>query len=67
LAYVRTDEVGNVVYSSMPSDESQNIFQSVLAKQSCSIACVSSDHFCNERVTGKSCLSFCRLAGIRRI
>ena len=50
LRYVRTVTVGTtssmhllmkpmteVVYSSMPLDESQNIFQSVLAKQSCSI------------------------------
>ena len=29
--------VTEVVYSSMPLDESQNIFQSVLAKQSCSV------------------------------
>jgi hypothetical protein len=31
----------DVVYSSMPSDESLNIFQSVLAKQSCSLTCLS--------------------------
>ena len=35
----------DVVYSSMPSEESWNIFQSVLAKQSCSLASASSDHF----------------------
>ena len=34
-----------VVYSSMPGDESRNIFQSVLAKQSCSVASASSDRF----------------------
>ena len=37
--------VTDVVYSSMPSEESRNIFQSVLAKQSCSLASVSSDYF----------------------
>ena len=37
--------VTDVVYSSMPSEESRNIFQSVLAKQSCSLAFASSDHF----------------------
>jgi hypothetical protein len=35
----------DVVYSSMPSDESRNLFQSVLEKQSCSLASASSDHF----------------------
>ena len=35
----------DVVYSSMPLEESRNIFQSVLAKQSCSLASASSDHF----------------------
>ena len=34
-----------VVNSSMPLDESQNIFQSVLEKQSCSLASASFDHF----------------------
>ena len=34
-----------VVYSSMPSEESLNIVQSVLTKQSCSLASASSDHF----------------------
>jgi hypothetical protein len=29
----------------MPSEESQKIFQSVLAKQSCSLASASSDHY----------------------
>jgi hypothetical protein len=33
-----------VVFSSMPLDESRNIFQSVLAKQFCSIASALSDH-----------------------
>ena len=47
-----------VVYSSMPLDESQNIFQSVLAKQCCSVASASSDHFRVEQVTGASCFSF---------
>ena len=47
-----------VVYSSMTLDESQNIFQSVLAKQSCSVASASSDHFRIERVTGTSFFSF---------
>ena len=72
LVYVRTVTVGTtssmhllmkpmteVVYSSMPLDESWNIFQSVLAKQSCSVAAESSDHFRTERVTGSSCFSFC--------
>ena len=58
LGYVRTVTVGTtslmhllmkpmteVVYSSMTLDESQNIFQSVQAKQSCSLASTSSDHF----------------------
>ena len=47
-----------VVYSSMPLDESRNIFQSGLAKQSCSVASASSDHFRIKRVTGTSCFSF---------
>ena len=47
-----------VVYSSMPLDESRNIFQSA-RKQSFSVASVSSDHFRLERVTGTSCFSFC--------
>ena len=34
-----------VVYSSTPLDESRNIFQSVLAKPSCSVASASSNHF----------------------
>ena len=58
LGYVRTVTVGttssmhllmkpmtDVVYSSMPSEESWNIFQSLLAKQSCSLTSASSDHF----------------------
>jgi hypothetical protein len=36
--------VTDVVYSSMPSEESQILFQSVLAKQFCSLASASSDH-----------------------
>ena len=53
FGYVRTVTVGttssmhilikpvtDVVNSSMPSDESRNIFQSVLVKQSCSLASV---------------------------
>uniref|UniRef100_A0A8C8GAW8 Pentraxin (PTX) domain-containing protein n=2 Tax=Oncorhynchus tshawytscha TaxID=74940 RepID=A0A8C8GAW8_ONCTS len=36
--------VTDVVYSSTPSEESQNIFQSVLTKPSCSLASASSDH-----------------------
>ena len=47
-----------VVNSSMSSDESRNIFQSVLAKQSCSVASASSDHFRIEHVTGTSCFEF---------
>jgi hypothetical protein len=47
----------DVLYS-MPSEETWNIFQSVLAKQSCSIAPASSDHFCIDRVTGASSLNF---------
>ena len=34
-----------VVYSLMPLDESRNIFQSVLAKQPCSVESALSDHF----------------------
>ena len=62
LGYVRTVTVGttssmhllmkpltDVVYSSMPSEDSQNIFQFVLAKQSCSLASASSDHFFIDR------------------
>ena len=58
LGYVRTVTVGTsssmhllmklmteVVYSSMPLEESWNIFQSVLAKQSRSLASALSDHF----------------------
>ena len=58
LGYVRTVNVGTmslmhllmkpvieVVNSLMPLDESWNIFKSVLAKQSCSVASLSSDHF----------------------
>ena len=41
-----------VIYSSMPFDESRNIFQSVLAKQSCNVASTPSDYFRIERVTG---------------
>ena len=37
--------VTEVVYSSTPLDESWKLFQSVLAKQSCSVASASSDHF----------------------
>jgi hypothetical protein len=37
--------VTEVIYSSMQLDKSLNIFQSVLAKQSCSVASASSDHF----------------------
>jgi hypothetical protein len=44
--------VTEVVYSSMPLDESRNIFQCVLTKQSCSIVSALSAHFCIERVTG---------------
>jgi hypothetical protein len=44
--------VTEVVYSAMPLDESRNIFQSVLANLSCSVASASSDHFCIEQVTG---------------
>ena len=61
LGYVRRVTVGtissmmkpvtDVVYSSMPSEESRNIFQSVLAKQSCSLAFASSEHFFIDRVT----------------
>jgi hypothetical protein len=39
-------------------DDSQNIFQSVLVKQFCSLASASSDHFRVEHVTGTSCLSY---------
>ena len=46
-----TDEVN----SSMPLDEYWNIFQSVLAKQSCSLASASLDHFHIEHVAGTSC------------
>ena len=58
LGHVRTVTVGttssmhllmksvtDVVYSSMPSEECQTIFQSVLAKQSSSLASASSDLF----------------------
>jgi hypothetical protein len=38
----------------MPSEESWNIFQSVLAKQSWSLASVSSDHFFIDLVTDAS-------------
>jgi hypothetical protein len=51
--------IDEVVYFSMPLEESRNIFQSVLAIQSCSVASASSDQFRFERVTGTSCLSFC--------
>ena len=72
LGYVRTVNVGamslmhllmtpvtEVVYSSMPLDESQNTFLFVIAKQSCCLTSASSDHFRIERVTGNSCFSFC--------
>jgi hypothetical protein len=65
LGYVRTVIVGtmssidllmkpmtNVVYYSMPLLKSWNIFQSVLAKQSGSLAFASSDHFFIDLVTG---------------
>ena len=71
LGYVRMVTVGttssmhslmmpitDVVYSSMPLEESQNIFQSVLAKQSCSLASASSDHIFIDLVTGASCCNF---------
>ena len=64
LGYVRTVTVGttssmhllmkpmtDVVYSSMPLEESKNIFQPVLAKQSCSLA------------SGASCFNFCLESG----
>lgn len=41
----------------MLSPESLNIFQSVVAKESCSIS-DSGDHFSIERVTGTSCFEF---------
>jgi hypothetical protein len=59
--------VTDVVYSSIPSKESRNIFQSMLAKQSCSLASASSGHFFIDRVTGAFCFNFCLQAGIRRI
>ena len=68
LGYVRTVTVGmtssmhllmklmtEVVYSLLSLDESRNIFQSVLAKQSCRVASASSDHFHIERVNNTSC------------
>jgi hypothetical protein len=51
-------QVTDVVYISLPLGESRNMFQSVLAKQSCSIASAPPDHFCIERVTGTSCFYF---------
>ena len=72
LGYIRTVPVGtmslmhllmkpvtDVVYSSMKSDKSRNIFQSLLEKQSSSLASASSDHLGIERVTGTFCFSFC--------
>uniref|UniRef100_A0A4W5LR58 Uncharacterized protein n=1 Tax=Hucho hucho TaxID=62062 RepID=A0A4W5LR58_9TELE len=71
LGYVRTVTVGtttlmhllmkpmtDVVYSSMPFEESRNIFQSVVAKQCCSLASASCNHFFVDRVTGASCFIF---------
>ena len=48
--------VNDVMYSTTPSEDFQNIFQSVLAKK----ASASSDQFFIDRVTGPSCFSFCR-------
>jgi hypothetical protein len=48
--------VTDVVNSSMPSDETLNIFQSVLAKLSCRLASASMDHFCIERVKSNQTL-----------
>jgi hypothetical protein len=74
LGYVRTVTVGtmsskhllikpmtDVMYYSMPLEESRNIFQSVLAKQSCSLASASSDHFFIDLVTGEGelCMHLC--------
>ena len=56
-----------VLYSSMLLDDSRNICQSVIAKQSCSLASASSDHFFIDRVTSASCFNLCLYAGIRRI
>lgn len=42
----------DVANSSMLSDESRNILNFVLLKQSCSLASASSDHFVIELVTG---------------
>ena len=44
--------VTDVVYSSLPLEESQKTFQSVLAKQSSSLASASFYHFFIDRVTG---------------
>jgi hypothetical protein len=65
LGNVRTVNCGDNVIDALIDEagESQNIFQSVLAKQSCSLAFASSDPFCIERVTGTSCFSL--QAGIR--
>ena len=53
--------VSDMVYSSMPSEESLNLFQSVLAKQSCNLPSASSDHFLIDRLgqAGASCLKNC--------
>ena len=56
--------VTDVVYSSMSSEESRNMFQSVLAKQSCSLVPASSDQFFIDRVTDASCFNFSLEAGI---
>ena len=47
LMHLLMKPVTEVVYSSMPLDESRNIFQSVLAKQSCRVASASSDQLSN--------------------
>ena len=51
--------VTGVVYSSMPSGKSLNIFHSPLATQSCSLVPASSNHFFIDRITGASCFNFC--------
>jgi hypothetical protein len=45
IMHLLMQPVADVVDSSMPSEESQNMFQSVIAKQSCSLASASSDCF----------------------